>query len=796
MTERRKPQRNPLPLIIAVLAIAAVTLVVAGRLVDAGQYKGWQDPLYSVLLAFTVDGTFLGAQNPITLLGAFAAALVFYLALLGSLWVVFRRRLIAWRASRSSGHIAIIGDDLDAEELAEALAAKTAIVLLSNRELRARGILSIEAGDSVSDLIAAGNLHRARTIVIMRGDDRENAALATAIAAGGQGKEESEPRPAIWCRIHDRLIADRISAAEPGAGRILVFDQAQMMAREIFARHPAHAIAERMAAPRVHLLVAGFGGLGQAVAEEAIFSGLAHGLRQPMVTILDRDAATAELFYRATRPALHTAADFAFIGAELITLPNAPMLTAHALAELATRDDISPVTAIAICLGSDADNVRIALALPDIRRREGRYFAPAFMRLRDPDAAGIVLTPRNANVVDPNAGVIPLERPTRLMASDILDAAHRDAAARQLHHSYSQRAARSSGASSDWNRLAETYRRANRRSADHIAAKLFSIGLVSEHDAHAPLTVRSADRAAFIEPLLSGPSDAIERLAALEHRRWTADRAIDGWSFAPTRDDDRKHHPLLETGDYSKLPPSEQEKDRQQIRTVLSSVTTAPDASAMSEIRVALAGHRNLAPDEEKRATAILTERLVVKLAQRDRVVTLVSQLAAGGDTALTEAVSTALSGKVGQLRLIVPEAVPYRIVLEVAAAEAGGDEAERSRYIEAAFKRRAALFARFARVDIVRIGFAGKTDDSYRRDSAQFERALARANAYLARRTDLLGVLWDGKPARGMGGTAELVAYWRDPATIPANLDPGPSPRHGTAPRSDDSLAIVTVTR
>ena len=59
-------------------------------------------------------------------------------------------------------------------------------------------------------------------------------------------------------------------------------------------------------------------------------------------------------------------------------------------------------------------------------------------------------------------------------------------------------------------------------------------------------------------------------LAALEHRRWAADRVIDGWSYAATRDDDRKYHPLLERADYAAIAEIEQQKDRDQIRTVLS----------------------------------------------------------------------------------------------------------------------------------------------------------------------------------------------------------------------------------
>lgn len=788
----KPPRRNTiLPLIVAVLAAVAIVLVVAGRLIGPTSVAepGWQDAVYSVLLAFTIDGTFLGQQNAITLLGAFAAALTIYVALFGSLWLVFRRNLVGWWAARRRGHVVVVGDESDAEDLALALRAEANVVLVSANPTRHKRVTALERPATTWELIAATNSHHARSVVVMLADERANAAISTAIASGREGKAE----PAIWCRTADRLVADRVSAVESGASRILVFDEASIMARELFALHPAHAVAERMAADRVHVVILGFGTLGQAMAEEAIFSGLAEGLERPMITVIDRDAAKIETVYRQSRPALDKAADVAFIEASLTTSENAPALPAAALAATAARDDIARVTGIVVCLGTDADNIRVALALPDIRRREGRYFAPAFMRLRDPEAESVVFATAQRHVLDPNGGIHPLVRPTRLMASDILDSAHRDEAARLLHDAYSRSEGKSAGASTDWTHLPETYRRANRRGADHIAAKLFSIGLTSEHDAHAPILVERQAHQRLVAPLQSDDDPRLPALAALEHRRWSADRVVDGWSYAAVRDDDRKHHPLLERGDYDALDPIEQQKDRDQIRTVLSSVVVADGKGAMPEIRVALAGHRNLDAAEEARATAALVERLIPRLASKHHVVTLVSPLAPGADMALCEAVAKALAGRVGELRLIVAEAVPYRVVLDVAARETGADPLELA---DAMMRRRRALFARFARVDVVRLGFSGKTDDSYRRDKAQFERGLVRANAYLVRRTDLLGVLWDGEPGRGPGGTGELVAFWRDPSSIPVGLDPGPSPVRPQPAEREASLIAVAVAR
>ena len=109
-----KPRRNILPLLIAILAVIAIVLVVAGRLIGPTPVDepGWQDAIYSVLLAFTVDGTFLGQQNTghaARRLRCGAGASIWLV--LGGLWVVFRRRLVAWWASRSRKHVVVIGDD-------------------------------------------------------------------------------------------------------------------------------------------------------------------------------------------------------------------------------------------------------------------------------------------------------------------------------------------------------------------------------------------------------------------------------------------------------------------------------------------------------------------------------------------------------------------------------------------------------------------------------------------------------------------------------------------------------------
>jgi hypothetical protein len=763
--EPPKQKSNWLAWLIAGLAVAGIVLVIAGRLLDAGRFQGWQDALYSVLLAFSIDGTFLNPQNPLTPLGALLAATALYLALLAGALALLGKRIIAFRASRLRDHVIVIGAGAAAESLARQLVKDVRVVLVAPGEPRNfAGALAIPRPAGMADHVIATNLKAARAIVVMGADEKDSAALALGLAGMRQGD-----MPAIWAEVSDRVIADRLANAVSGAGRIAVFSEAPLMARELFARHPARAAAERMAAPRVHVLIAGVGRVGQAIAEEAIYSGIAAGLGRPMVSVLDRDAKTVEARYRASRPGLDMAADFAFVESDLVELAVAPGLGQAALATLAARDDIARVTQIALCLGSDADNVRLALVLPELRRREGRYFAPAFMRVRDPEALRLVTSRDEQGIADPNSGVAAIPDATGLVATDVLDRARRDMAARALHEAYLKQQGISAGAQTDWNDLPETYRRANRRGADHLAAKLWSLGLTSEGDPHAPIAVERSAHAKLIAPLIADVAlPAAEMLADLERRRWVAERAMDGWVAGTPRDDDRKIHPLLVGGADAVLSEADRDKDRAQVRVLMGAVAAAASGSgALIETRIAIAGHRALAAEVEAAAARAAAEALAARFGQADAV-TLVSPLAAGADIAATEAVAAVLKSKVGELRLIAVEAVPYRVVLEVAAQEAGGGEA----FIAGMMQRRAELFRLVARVDIVRIGMAGISDDSYRRDPARFEMGLRRANAYLARRCDMAVLLWDGREAKGPGGTGELAAWTSDSGRIDPALD------------------------
>jgi len=103
-----------------------------------------------------------------------------------------------------------------------------------------------------------------------------------------------------------------------------------------------------------------------------------------------------------------------------------------------------------------------------------------------------------------------------------------------------------------WEELDEVMKDANRWSADHLSVKLRTIGCDAED----------------LSPLDQAVNDPtiFEKLSEMEHRRWMAERHMDGWRYGPKRDDARKIHPLLVP--YEQLPESEKNKDKDMIQNI------------------------------------------------------------------------------------------------------------------------------------------------------------------------------------------------------------------------------------
>ncbi|MGB8277943.1 MAG: RyR domain-containing protein [Methylovirgula sp.] len=783
--ERSSKSTNLKIRLLVVCGLLAVLLIIIGLVSESLEFDhrpvAWYEIPSLLLLSFAEDGWFVGRhEGGLIIIGAMLARFTVLSAIILAGWAIFARQIHGFFLARRRRHVVVIGNTPTAREVVaylESQGHKFIHVVETETEPAGSSFHSrIALPFTVAALERPVALREAKRIILDTGEIAGNMALARAIRHAFGDKA-----PPISCNIESTHLADEFGELLGVQRDVLIYDEARLSVRDILARHPLYASADRQAATRVHLMIIGFGRLGRVFLEEAIQDSIAGALEKPFVTIIDREAKTQALAFDRDKPQHQMAADIGFIACDVMdtTLDAA---ASPQRAALFARDDAAPVTAIALCLASDADNVAAAMALRALRRRSGRCFAPVFMHMRDAAGAGnVFLHADKDRIVDPFDSIIPIRLSREALAIDILAEGERDRMAKRIHASFRELSGDRQAANASWVALTETYRRASRHAADHIAAKLWSLGLATErHSTDSPFAVD-----AEWEQQLAARKDDLERLARLEHRRWIADRVMEGWTFSDRRDDDLRHQPDLVP--FDDVSPQDQEKDRDQIarlRVFIKEAAREDGRRFMPELVVGLAAQPDIDRASIEAMRGEIDRRLAAPLADltAHHVITIVSSLAPGVEFAAVEALVAALKervkGDASEIRLLVPEGVPYPILLKQSFA----DPATREIQMHQCLDVRRKLFKAFSRVETVRIGTRGHSNDEIFREPALFDEGQRRANAYLARRADVLCVLWDGKAETEPGSIGELVAFRKGEHGIEAALDPGPS-RSG-APR------------
>ena len=107
----------------------------------------------------------------------------------------------------------------------------------------------------------------------------------------------------------------------------------------------------------------------------------------------------------------------------------------------------------------------------------------------------------------------------------------------------------------EWDDLSEEFRDSNRAQARNIGEKLNMAGLAfGAGDTPFPSVEELDEQTTLL-------------LAQGEHIRWMQEKLANGWTYAPERDNDLKHHPCLVP--YDALPAEEQQKDIDVVRNMI-----------------------------------------------------------------------------------------------------------------------------------------------------------------------------------------------------------------------------------
>ncbi len=500
-----------------------------------------------------------------------------------------------WFRATSGGHDVIVGDGVAAVEYAgnhwQLFDKRRAIHLAPERQPTARRLATFARSGSLENQLRAAAAFRAKRILVDEGDDADTWQTAQAIARKCRKAE-------VLAHITDPWMRDRLSR-EALTARLTAFSYASGAARQVMLAHPPYLLAGKLGAPAQHILIIGFGQVGQSVAREFIVTSVSPKTPQMMVTVVDPLASRIETDFRSRHPDLCTPkdgpaprtgahVDFGFLEGDF------RLQDKQLFAFIRERSKASEICAVYVAIDLERRPLGLALALRAMATQEKLFRAPIFVCAQH--GAGLPDVRQGAGYI---AG--DMAKPEELIARereatqdgrlfnlsvssfgswpDAFDGAglteqELDGQAQRFHKEYSRLAADVARAKNPqeppreitkWAVLPDQFRISNRRVAAHIRAKAHAAGF----DLHDWLDKQkggwqthdlppSAAHFALTDP------NFMHGMAKLEHQRWMLDRYLDGWKLGP-RDDYARMRPDLIP--FEDLKPEAVHKDDEVIKT-------------------------------------------------------------------------------------------------------------------------------------------------------------------------------------------------------------------------------------
>jgi hypothetical protein len=377
--------------------------------------------------------------------------------------------------------------------------------------------------------LSAADLRRARVCVLADAAPAIEERLdGLSAALRGRGPRDPPLRVVI---LAQREYAPAPPPSPPSV-RVTTVDPAREAARRLLARHPLHAGMDPGFGQRPHLLIAGDAPPAQALAVQAL--RLAHyGGEGPALPLASRAPQAARSALLARHPEAEQIGRLRFEPIADPVLAGEP-----------------PVSAVFVCLDPPEEGLACARRLARTTAEAGAGGASIHL-----ETGGV--NPRGG-IAEWDGRILPFHWLEAGLRAATLLGTGEDGLAQVIHEHYRDSIAAqgrdpaAEPAGRVWADLDEAYRDASREQADHAWAKLALV------DCRAVPEER-------VEVFTFTPLE-VERLAEIEHRRWAADRWLAGWTYAPLRDNARRHHPQLIP--YADLSGPMKDLDRYAVRLV------------------------------------------------------------------------------------------------------------------------------------------------------------------------------------------------------------------------------------
>lgn len=507
-----------------------------------GQIHSFWHILYVSLQLFTIESGPVPGPTPIQLnVARFLAPVVPVWAVARTFVLVFGDRIRAIKRRRMRGHVVICGLGRRGMQLVRDFRDCGSRVLAIDcdpdndniRVCRDLGVPVLVGSATDPGLLKKARADRAEHVVAVCGDDGTNvdiAVLVYQLVSARSARIEGAVRCSVQVvdlRLATLLEQHRILAESEDRFVASIFNTYHTSARALLREHPLDC--ERIAPndPRhVHLVIVGFGQMGESLALQAAKIGCFANGRKIAITVIDLVAETRERQFLGEHPELGRVADVTFVEGDAEDPAILNRLRGWA-------DDPEALTTVAVCLDDDSRGLSCALGV--LSRLED-HGAPILVRMSDEVGLATLLEGEHgdrgwASHVHAFGTVSSTCTREALLREEL------DALARAIHEDYvAQRLAE--GRSPDdasmrpWERLDEGFRNSSRASADHIPVKLRAVGCS---------VAAEGDETMRVETFTP---DEVELMGRMEHARWCSERLLKGW-LPGRRDPEAKKTPYL-----------------------------------------------------------------------------------------------------------------------------------------------------------------------------------------------------------------------------------------------------------
>jgi hypothetical protein len=559
-----------------------------GAAVGADGQVNVAEAVYRTAAALGPEGSYLSPDNTELQIARFAGIALPLIGLLLAFSAQLGRSFAQLVNKWAADHVVIAGAGPAAVALADDCVKRGDVVHLITGEMptetdwvmRARGVTVIDGDPTRIETLRAARAHKAGHFIAFDDSEARNLHIEAAVrtVAARRGRNPLRVHTAMHSplllqearEMRSREQRERDKAAEAAGQKApsppidaKPFSLDEFAARSLLQNDaPAWlSLAAKLAHQRVHLVVLGFSSAAEAVIVRTLMTLWSAQFEAPRITVLTPEPRQAELRFRARYPQAMAhpqvwKPDLAFHHFDWGLAPVDQSL----LAEIAGQR--GPATVAVIATGEEEANIRLALALLRTCNQGGFWPIPIYLHedARSEFTRQYASGDRTPDVLDAYLQAFGAREGLATRAILLEGTADRGAA---IAHAYyaadiGKRDATTmrdlQAAAKGWADILETYRSANRGSADSALIKLWDAGWLPAAEGERGDT----------SPTIA--AEMIRPMAQREHDRWMAERLLSGWRPGP-RDNDLLTHPNLKG--WEDLTEDEKRRDDAQVRSAV-----------------------------------------------------------------------------------------------------------------------------------------------------------------------------------------------------------------------------------